>query len=90
MAIIQKVSGYDVILAQRAKRADAAALAENRSAARKAAAENTLAKSDSLRNTLASSIAQNGANQSQLMSQVIRTRMVEEAKAKSEPSKWYI
>tara|TARA_R110002020_G_scaffold50791_22_gene143771 strand:+ start:1140 stop:1412 length:273 start_codon:yes stop_codon:yes gene_type:complete len=89
MAVIAKVSGYDAILAQRARRADAAALAEARSEARRAAAEATLAKSDGLRNVLATTIANSGADQSQLTSQLIRTRMLAEAKAKSEPAKWY-
>ncbi|WP_193336839.1 hypothetical protein [Devosia beringensis] len=90
MAIIQKVSGYDAILAQRARRADAAAIAEARSQARREAAQNTMAKSDGLRSTLATTIANTGADQSQLTSQLIRTRMAEEAKAKAQPSKWYI
>ncbi|MCS6758360.1 MAG: hypothetical protein MO852_04245 [Candidatus Devosia euplotis] len=74
----------------RQKQRDAADLREARSAARRATAENTLSKSDGLRNTLANAIAQSGADQSQLTSQLIRTRMAAEAKAKAEPSKWYI
>jgi hypothetical protein len=89
MAIIGKVSAYDSIMLQRAKRADAAVLAEARSEARREAARATLAKSDGLRNTLANSIAQGGVDQSQLTSQLIRTRMLAEAKAKSEANKWY-
>ena len=64
MAIIQKVSAYDSIMLQRAKHADYAALAEARSEARRAAAQNTLAKSDTLRYTLANAAAQNSADQS--------------------------
>lgn len=90
MAIIQKVSGYDAILLQRAKRADAAAIAEARSEARREAAQATLAKSDGLRNTLATTIANSGPDQSNLLSKVIQTRMAAEAKAKAAPSKWYI
>ncbi|MGV8853859.1 MAG: hypothetical protein ACOH2L_04380 [Devosia sp.] len=89
MAIIQKVSGYDMILAQRARRADAAAVAEARSQARRDAADNTLSKSDNLRNTMANVISQGGVDQSNLTSQLIRTRMVAEAKAKTETTKWY-
>ena len=90
MAIIQKVSGYDAILAQRAKRADAAAIADARSAARREAAQATLAKSDNLRNTMATTITNSSADQSQLTSRLITTRMAAEAKAKAEPAKWYV
>jgi len=90
MAIIQKVSGYDAILMQRAKRADAADLAEARSEARRAAAQNTLAKSDTLRNTIGTVIANSGPDQSNLLARVIQTRMAAEAKAKTESTKWYI
>tara|TARA_R110002124_G_scaffold44422_13_gene135579 strand:- start:16868 stop:17140 length:273 start_codon:yes stop_codon:yes gene_type:complete len=89
MGIYATASRYDAILQHRQNQRDAAELREARSAARKAAAENTLAKSDGLRNVLATSIANSGADQSQLTSQLIRTRMLAEAKAKAEPAKWY-
>lgn len=89
MAIIQKVSAYDSIMLQRAKRADAAALAEARSEARRAAVQNTLAKSDTLRYTLANAAAQNSADQSQLMARIIQSRVAADAKAKAAADKWY-
>lgn len=89
MAIYATNSRYDTILLNRQKQRDAADLREARSTARQAAAENTLSKSDNLRNTMANNIAQGGVDQSQLTAQLIRTRMAAEAKAKAEPSKWY-
>lgn len=84
MAIIQRVSGYDAILAQRQRRADAAAVAEARSSARQQAASATLAKSDGLRNALANNISQTTSNQIQLTSQLVSTRVNAANKAKTE------
>lgn len=89
MGIYATGSRYDAILLHRQNQRDAADLRDARSAARKAAAENTLSKSDNLRNAVSNIIAQGGVDQSNLTSQLIRTRMVEEAKAKSETTKWY-
>lgn len=89
MSTIAKVSGYDAILAQRARRADAAATAEARSTARQEAAQKTLSQSDNLRSTLSSLVTQSAADQSQLTSRIITTRAAAQAKAKSEETKWY-
>lgn len=84
MATIQRVSAYDAILNQRARRADAAALAEARSAARKEAAERTMARSESLRSTMSNNINQTVSNQVQLTSQLMSTRVNAANKAKTE------
>ncbi|MBU1307525.1 MAG: hypothetical protein KKF33_18635 [Alphaproteobacteria bacterium] len=84
MAIIQRVSGYDAILAQRQRRADAAAVAEARSAARQQAASTTLAKSDGLRNAMANNINQTVSNQVQMTSQLVSTRVNAANKVKAE------
>jgi hypothetical protein len=89
MSVIGKVRSYDLIRYNRSKQANAAAVAAARSSSRQTAAQNTLAKSDNLRNTMASTITQGVADQSQLTSQLIRTRMATEAKAKAESDKWY-
>ena len=89
MAIYATNSRYDTILMHRQKQRDAAELREARSEARREAAQKTLYSSDNLRNTLANSLAQVSANQSNLTAQLIRTRVAVEAKAKAEPAKWY-
>jgi hypothetical protein len=90
MGIYATNSRYDTILLHRQSQRDAADLREARSAARQTAAQNTMAKSDTLRNTLATSISNSGADQSNLLANVIRTRMADEAKAKTESNKWYL
>ena len=89
MGISATNSRYDNLLLHRQNQRDAADLREARSAARKAAAESTMAKSDTLRNSVTNIVSQSGADQSNLTSQLIRTRMAVEAKAKAEPTKWY-
>lgn len=89
MAIYATTSRYDAVLLHRQKQAAAAELREARSEARRQAAEATVSKSDSLRNTMGNVVAQANVNQSQLMAQMIRSRMTAEATEKAEPAKWY-
>ncbi len=84
MAIIQRVSAYDAIMNQRARRADAAALAEARSAARKEAAEKAMARSESVRSAMSNNINQTVSNGIQLTSQLVSTRVNAANKAKAE------
>lgn len=89
MGIYATNSRYDAVLLHRQKQAAAAELREARSEARRQAAEVTVSKSDSLRNTMGNVVAQANVNQSQLMAQMIRSRMLDQATAKAEPAKWY-
>lgn len=84
MVMFRNVSGYDAILEQRARRADAAALAEARSAARKDAAERAMARSESLRSAMSNNINQSTSNGIQLTSQLVQTRVNAANKAKAE------
>ena len=84
MVMFRNVSGYDAILEQRQRRADAAAIAEARSAARKEAAEKALARSESLRSAMATNITTSASNQVQLTTQQVSTRVTAENKAKAE------
>ena len=68
MGISATNSRYDNLLLHRQNQRDAADLREARSAARKAAAEKTLAQSDTLRNSVTNIVAQSGADQSNLTS----------------------
>ncbi|WP_224701265.1 hypothetical protein [Devosia aquimaris] len=69
---------------QRARRADAAALAEARSAARKEAAEKAMARSESVRSAMSNNINQTVSNGIQLTSQLVSTRVNAANKAKAE------
>lgn len=89
MAVIGAVSSYDRIQAHRARLRDYADLAEQRSLARREAAEMTLAKGDAMRNAVQSSFFQASTGMTQLMEMVLRARSADEAKAKAEPTKWY-
>lgn len=52
-------------------------------------ANQTLAKSSQLRNSVSNLVAQSATDQSQLIARLIRTRMNIEAAQKAAPSKWY-
>lgn len=84
MVTFRNVSGYNAILEQRQRRADAAAIADARSAARKEAAERAMARSESLRATMSNNINQTVSNQIQLTSQLVSTRVNAANKAKTE------
>jgi hypothetical protein len=89
MAISGVTSSYDMIQAHRARLRSFAALGEQRSLARREAAEMTLAKGDNLRNAVQSSFFQASTGMTQLMEMTLRARSAADAKAKAEPAKWY-
>lgn len=83
MAYDRSISRYDAILAQRARNSSYAELAEQRSASRREAAQRTMAQGDSTRNTLVSNAANTGAGLTKLTEMLIRTRVADEAKART-------
>ena len=89
MAISAIGTRYDAILFNRQKQRDAADLREARSEARQQMAQATLAKSDTLRNTMAVASSDANFGQSQLIAQLIRSRMNVDAASKSASTKWY-
>ena len=89
MAVYATNSRYDDILIHREKQRQAAELREARSEARRIAAEQAQARSDTLRSSMESATSSIASGQSQLMAQIIRSRMADDAKAKAEPAKWY-
>jgi hypothetical protein len=89
MAISATSSRYDAILLHRQKQAAAAELREARSIARQQMAQDTLAKSEQLRFSVTNAVAQSAADQSQLMAQIIRSRVQAQAAEKAAPAKWY-
>lgn len=89
MAISSTSTRYDAILLGRQRQREAAALRDARSESRQAANQQMLAKSNSLRNTIANVTANGSVSQSQLTSQLIRTRMAADAADKATANKWY-
>lgn len=89
MAIYATSSRYDAILMHRQKQAAAAEQRDNRAQSRQQAVQTAKAKSDTLRNTVSNVVAQTSVSQSQLMAQIIRSRMATEATEKAAPAKWY-
>lgn len=89
MAISAVGTRYDAILLNRQKQRDAADLREARSEARQQMAQATLAKADTLRNTMAVASSDANYGQSQLIAQLIRSRMNIDAASRSAPTKWY-
>jgi hypothetical protein len=90
MAVIGAVSSYDMIQAHRARLRDFAQLNEQRSAARQEAAQRTLSHGEYMLSGMANATSNANVGTSQLTSMIIRSRMAAEAKAKAEPSKWYV
>lgn len=84
------LSSYDRIVAQRAMNRNFADLHEQRSASRQEAAQRVISQGDNIRNAVVNVTADTNSGQSQLMANIIRTRMAAEAKAKAEPTKWYV
>ncbi|WIJ27017.1 hypothetical protein [Devosia sp. RR2S18] len=89
MAIHATRSRYDAILMNREKQRYAAELREARSEARRQAAQQTLARSDTVRFAVSDVTSQINFGQSQLTAQLIRSRMSVEAAQKAAPTKWY-
>lgn len=84
MGIYATNSRYDAILLHRQKQRDAAEAREAKSQARREAADKALARSDSLRGALSTSVANKANGIMQLTSQIVSSRVAAENKEKAE------
>ena len=83
MASMSGLSSYDRIQNRRAWNKSFANLAEQRSAARKEAAQRVIAQGEATRNSVLSAVADIGAGTTKLTEMMIRSRITAEAKAKT-------